>query len=159
MRRRSTRSLCPSTRTEESSVRQDTSYALPGFYIVSCSQHFRAFDEVPAVLSMRVAFVVREVRKAMRDLLGIEHIHLHSEEKPNKSTNVHYWLLPVQTFFTTVVVSSHVRERLASLRLADNRATILKYNEVLRTAFREADLVSVDDRINNVLCDAMGDAR
>lgn len=137
-------------------VRQDTSYALPGFYIVSCSEHFRSFDEVPAVLSMRVAMVVREVRRLMRDLLGIEHIHLHSEEKPNRSTNVHFWLLPVQEFFTTVVVTNDVRERLASLRLSEQRPTILKYNELLRAAFVEANLTSIDDRIDRALSDAIG---
>src|SRR5262249_47396322 len=77
-------------------VRQDASYALPAFYIVSLDAHYSAMDRMDDLTHLRVALVLRELRAGMRQALGIEYIHLHYEEKPDPSCNVHYWVMPVR---------------------------------------------------------------
>lgn len=74
-------------------VKQDASYALPGFYIISPTNHYRSIDEIDEITHLRLFFILREIRKAMREVLQIEHIHLYYEEKKSKSCNVHYWYM------------------------------------------------------------------
>lgn len=77
-------------------VKQDASFALPGFYIVSPLEHYRSLDEIDQVMYLRLFFIIREIRKGMRETLAIQRVHIYYEEKMSKSSNVHYWILPIE---------------------------------------------------------------
>jgi diadenosine tetraphosphate (Ap4A) HIT family hydrolase len=129
-------------------VRQDASYALPGFYIVSLDDHYSAMDRLDEATHLRVALVIRELRSGMRDALGIEYVHLHYEEKPDQSCNVHYWVMPVldrQTMTTTVIMRLDIRQYLSGFRFRDERKQICANNEKMREYFQLTKLARRDD--------------
>jgi hypothetical protein len=113
-------------------VRQDASYALPGFYIVSFDEQFRALDEMPPSLHALAWFVIREVRSAMRNALGIDYAHLYYEEKPARSTNVHYWLLPLDVADAQPISRLRLKEYLGRFRCSERRRDIYDYNRRIR---------------------------
>ncbi|MDD3182300.1 MAG: hypothetical protein PHD48_05815 [Alphaproteobacteria bacterium] len=127
-------------------VRQDASFALPGFYIVNPIEHYRSMDEIGEVDNLRLALIVREIRKGMREALGIKHIHMYYEEKANKACNVHYWLMPIVDIVKYPTIA-HVRpmEYLKQFSIADHRETILEYNEKMRSYIRDTHLAEKDE--------------
>jgi hypothetical protein len=133
-------------------VRQDASYALPAFYIVSLDEHYNAMDRMDDLTHLRVALILRELRAGMRQALGIEYIHLHYEEKPDTSCNVHYWLMPIrdrQTGTTAPIMRLDIRKYLNSFRFRDERQTICANNETMRRHFRQTELAERDDDLVN----------
>jgi hypothetical protein len=129
-------------------VRQDASYPLPGFYIVSLDRQYSAMDHMDEVTHLRVALVLRELRSGVREGLGIEYIHLHYEEKPDPSCNVHYWVMPVldrQTQTTTVILRLDIRKYLNGFRFREERKDICANNEKMRGHFRTTELAARDD--------------
>jgi hypothetical protein len=129
-------------------VRQDASYALPGFYIVSLDHHYSAMDQMDEVNHLRVALVLRKLRSGMRDALSIDYIHLHYEEKPDESCNVHYWVMPVfdrETQMTTAILRLDIRKYLSVFRFRDERKVICANNERMREHFRATGLATRDD--------------
>ena len=58
-------------------VKQDASFALPGFYIVSLLKHYRSLDEIDEVTFLRVQLILRVIRKGMREHLGIQYTHIY----------------------------------------------------------------------------------
>jgi hypothetical protein len=129
-------------------IRQDASYALPAFYIVSLDEHYNAMDRMDDLTHLRAALVLRELRAGMRQVLGIEYIHLHYEEKPDPSCNVHYWLMPVrdrQTGATAPIMRLDIRRYLNSFRFRDEREAICANNATMRQHLRQTGLVRRDD--------------
>jgi diadenosine tetraphosphate (Ap4A) HIT family hydrolase len=134
-------------------VRQDASYALPGFYIVSLTRHFRSFDEFDGVTNQRFFLIARDVRRGMRKL-GVENANIYCEEKPDPSCNVHLWLLPVHgdgSKNSTAITRLNVKDYLSRFRLSDQRDTILDYNSRMRDYLRETELVRRDDELSRAL--------
>ena len=76
-------------------IRQDPSFPIPGFYILSPIVHYKALDEMDPLLNSRLFFLLYHTRKGMREELGIEFINIYYEEKPKRSCNVHFILLPI----------------------------------------------------------------
>lgn len=127
--------LLPIFDTDRVTVRQDTTYALPGFYIVSLRQHFRSLDAMDAETFMLMNKTIFHTRQGMRDKLGIEHIHLHYEEKPSASANVHIWMMPVDfdRFGNgTLLMNLDLRAYLTSFVFAKEREKMLEYNHMMR---------------------------
>lgn len=139
-------------------VKQDASYPLPGFYIVSPIGHYRSLDEVDEVTHLRLFFILREIRKAMREVLQIEHIHIHYEEKMNKTCNVHYWLLPINDMHQQPrLYDFKIRAYLESFRFAENRDKIILYNEKLKKHLIENHLTERDENLLNTISSIFGD--
>jgi hypothetical protein len=139
-------------------VRQDSSYALPGFYIVSLDEQYTAMDRMDEVTHLRGALVLRALRAGMRTSLGIGYVHLHYEEKPDESCNVHYWVMPVLdrvTQTTTVILRLDIRKYLSAFRFRVERAEICDNNEKVREYFRTIGLAARDDELTSRLlaCD------
>ncbi len=117
-------------------VRADASYPVPGFYIVSLRRQYVALDFVPNDVSLAMFDAIRRVRAAMREVLGINHIHLHYEEKPDPSCNVHWWLLPIwPTPDGTVppILRLDLRAYLTGFSFRDVRERILEFNAAMKT--------------------------
>lgn len=126
--------LQPVFECERVCIRQDTTYALPGFYIVSLQSHFKALDMLDGVTFERMAQAIFQTRQGMRHKLGIAHIHMHYEEKPSASANVHIWMMPVDfSRFgnATLLMNLDIRAYLSSFSFADEREKIIEYNEAM----------------------------
>lgn len=134
-------------------VRQDASYAVPGFYIVSFAAQYRSIDEIPAQQHLRSMFIVREVRRSMRDALGIHVVHHYCEEKPDPSCNVHHWILPIRLSdgSTVPIMRLDLRAYLAGFTYREQRPTILICNEAMRASFAASDLHQRDNDLMRAL--------
>jgi len=142
--------LRPIYRSPVVMVRQDASYALPGFYVVSPTSHFRALDELDELSHLRLQLVIRHVRAAMRKVLGVREIHLHYEEKPDLSTNVHYWLVPMRYDVAVpgdVLARLDIKTYLSQFRFAEERANILSANERMRDWLAGGPLLRLEQEL------------
>jgi hypothetical protein len=131
-------------------VRQDASYPVPGFYVLSFEQHYPSIDAVPLGLNLASAAILAEVRRGMREALGIAWIHLHCEEKPDPSCNVHYWLLPVwpdAAGGVPPITRLALKPYLLQFRLAERRDVILAFNDAMRRHLQASDLAGVLARL------------
>lgn len=120
-------------------ISQDASYALPGFYIISLRNHYRNIIELDYNLFQKINFWIYELRKAMKDILNIEYVNVYYEEKSSNSSNVHYWLMPVQTK-NNIAPKLHylyLKKYLEQFTLIENRAQIEEYNEKLKQYINE----------------------
>ncbi|MEJ5867668.1 hypothetical protein WDV85_07940 [Pseudokineococcus sp. 5B2Z-1] len=132
-------------------VRQDSSYALPGFYVVALDGHVPALDGAGDAQTVALALAVREVRRGMREALGIELVHLHYEEKPRASSHVHQWLVPVHAEHaagSTSLMRLDLHAYLACFVFREQRAAILAANESLRAHF---DATGTRERLDAAL--------
>lgn len=146
--------LAPIYTCDGISARQDASYALPGFYIVSFAQQYASIDAMDPVTHLRAAFVIRELRRAMREALGIPYIHLHYEEKPAASCNVHYWLMPVldpRTQTSPTITRLNIKDYLRQFRFRDTRARIQHCNDEMVRYLEAADLAARDRALAHTL--------
>ncbi len=118
-------------------VRADASYSVPGFYVVSLRRQYAALDLVPDDISRDMFETIRRVRTAMRAALGVEHTHVHYEEKPDPSCNVHWWLLPIwpgPDGATPPILRLDLRAYLTSFDFQQVRPRILELNAAMRVA-------------------------
>ena len=131
-------------------VRQDASYALPSFFTVSFERQYRSLDVVDAANHAAAAALIREVRIGMRQELGIECIHIHYEEKADKSCNVHYWLMPVPSVAgdkSTAITRLDIRRYLGQFRFQEQRDAILESNARMRAYLATS---GVSERIDGI---------
>jgi diadenosine tetraphosphate (Ap4A) HIT family hydrolase len=143
-------SLQPIYVSENVIVRQDASYALPGFYIVSPTRHFRAIDEMSEKIHLAAQLVVYRVRSAMRSVLGVREIHLHYEEKPDPSTNVHYWLMPMRYGLATpgtAIARLNIKSYLRQFTFAEERENILCANQLMREHLAKSSLTEAERQL------------
>jgi len=128
-------------------VRQDASYPLPGFYILSFKKHFPSFDKVDDLTHLRSFLIIRYLRQGMRDVLKIPYIHFHYEEKPAKSCNVHYWLMPVQeqNGNTPIIYDLDIRHYLNQFKFQENKKNIRFYNKKMKEFVESIDLMKIDN--------------
>lgn len=139
------------------SIRQDASYAVPGFYILSLDGHVPALDDIDPPTYLRLTFLLRETRAAMRAELGIEHIHVHYEEKPTGSCNVHFWLLPAAergTGRVRPITRLDIKAHVTSYRFSEERDTLRAHNVRMRQRFAAVRLRERDDELADLLAAA-----
>lgn len=133
-------------------VRQDSSYALPGFYIVSPIEHYRSLDEVDEVTHARLFFILREIRKGMREALNIQYAHVYYEEKANKSCNVHYWILPINDIKKYPrLYNFNVKDYLEQFLFSSNKERMIQYNELMRAYIEKVNLLERDKTLTQKL--------
>lgn len=129
-------------------VKQDASFPLPGFYIVCPTKHYRSLDEMDEVTHLRLFFILREIRRGMREVLGIEHAHVFYEEKANKSCNVHYWILPIQDIVKYPrIYELDVKKYLEQFSFTKERDNILDFNQKMIAFIEEIDLLQRDNQL------------
>lgn len=139
--------LVPIYQNNGITVRQDASYPLPGFYILSFSTHFTSFDLIDELTHLRSFLLIRHLRKGMREKLHIPYIHFHYEEKPAKSCNVHYWLMPVtdEGEGIKIIYDLDIRSYLEQFRFQNNRKKILENNQLMREYIESINLLQLDN--------------
>lgn len=137
-------------------VRQDSSFPIPGFYIVHPKIAGSSFDEINETLHLRTSFVMREIRKGMREALGIEHIHLYYEEKRKRGFDIHYWLLPIYNFRVDkdYISAFFLREYLDSFDFQVEKEKILHFNNLMKNYLHKVNLLSRDKQLSETLTHA-----
>jgi diadenosine tetraphosphate (Ap4A) HIT family hydrolase len=144
--------LVPIYKNDSICVRQDSSFPIPGFYIVSPVQHFRFMDEMPEILSIRMFYIIRTLRKAMREVLGIPFIYMFYEEKLSRHGDVHYWLLPIYNISeSNILLRFDLESYLNSFDFHKEKDTILKLNDKLREYLLDIKLKEKDDALKKNL--------
>lgn len=132
-------------------LRADPKFPCPGFYILSLSKTYRAFDLIDDVTFLRFAFILKKAKEGMRKSLGINYAHLLSNEKSDPYVNVHFWLVPVNGITSPDLLDFDVKSYLQSFNPKDELEKIIFYNNKLKEYFKEIDLVAQD----NSLCDQL----
>ena len=132
-------------------VKQDASFALPGFYIVSFSKQYRSLDEIDEVTFLRAQLILREIRKGMRERLGIQYTHVYYEEKNALSQNVHYWIVPIDIENCPRLYKMDIKKYLDQFLFSQNREKIIRNNALLQAYIHEIDLLKKDNDLEFLL--------
>lgn len=133
-------------------IRQDSSFPIPGFYIVHPVTSYTCFDLLDDTLHLRTFFVIKVLRKAMRDILGISHIHMYYHEKLHKNGDVHYSLLPLYNITRNdVLLRFTLKKYLDQFSYQKENQKILEYNNKIKRHFQKIHLVSQDNQLLKTL--------
>lgn len=74
-------------------VRQDTEFAVPGFYIISSKEHIGSIGDMDPEIASQLAIVTHLVRRAMKLVLNVNVASVYHEERLINS-HFHQWMLP-----------------------------------------------------------------
>jgi diadenosine tetraphosphate (Ap4A) HIT family hydrolase len=116
---------------------QDVAYPIPGLVILAARRHFYCLDELSDEEANDLMALLRRIRKAQRQALGIDHVYYFYNE--DTSHHFHMWLVPryewmsqfgksVQAVRPSLV---HARDHMAT---AENLVEVRRCVEHLRTA-------------------------
>lgn len=128
-------------------LRADPKFSCPGFYILSLSKTYRAFDLLDDVTFLRFSFILKKSKEAMRKALGINYAHLLSNEKSDPFVNVHFWLVPVNGTTSPDLLDFDVKSYLDSFVPKEEISKIIDYNNKMREYFEKIDLKGQDDKL------------
>lgn len=135
-------------------LRADPKFPCPGFYILSLSKTYKAFDLIDDITFLRFAFILKKTKEGMRKVLGINYAHLLSNEKSDPYVNVHFWLVPINGVTSPDLLDFNVKDYLNSFNPKEEMTKILDYNNKLREYLKEIKLKEQDNnlqkKINNV---------
>ncbi|PIQ68234.1 MAG: diadenosine tetraphosphate hydrolase [Candidatus Taylorbacteria bacterium CG11_big_fil_rev_8_21_14_0_20_46_11] len=73
-------------------VSQDWEIPIPGFFIIAPLRKVRSVAEFSDEEATEFIYLVRKVRKGMKDVLGIEDVYFFQNE--DTEHNYHQWILP-----------------------------------------------------------------
>lgn len=129
-------------------VRQDSSFFIPAFYIVHPVSSVTALDLLDELTSLRTFFILRIIRKAMRDILGIQHIHMYYHEKLHKNGDVHYSLLPLYNISKKdILLRFDLMEYVKRFVFTEEKDKILEFNQKIRAYLDEIQLEKQDQAL------------
>ena len=78
--------------TEHFHAHQDVAYPIPGLIIVASKRHLKSLDELTEAERLDYITVLSEIRKAQRDVLGIESVYYFYNE--DTTHHFHTWMVP-----------------------------------------------------------------
>lgn len=128
-------------------LRADPKFPCPGFYILSLSKTYRAFDLMDDITFLRFSFILKKAKEGMRKALGINYAHLLSNEKSDPYVNVHFWLVPVNGTTSPDLLDFDVKKYLSNFVPKENIDKILVYNKLLKKYFEDINLVEQDNNL------------
>ncbi len=129
-------------------LRADPKFPCPGFYILSLSKTYRAFDLLDDITFIRFSFILKKAKEAMRTQLGLNYAHLLSNEKSDQYVNVHFWLVPVNGKTSPDLLDFDVKTYLNSFVPKKEINKIICYNNKMREYFKKINLEEQDDRLS-----------
>lgn len=71
---------------------QDIAYPIPGLVILASKRHFYTMDELTDEEAEDYMSLIRKLRKAQREVLGIEHVYYFYNE--DTTHHFHLWMVP-----------------------------------------------------------------
>ncbi|MBU6383707.1 MAG: hypothetical protein KGR16_05270 [Verrucomicrobia bacterium] len=135
-------------------VRQDSSFFVPAFYIVHPVSSVTALDFLDELTNIRTFFILRVIRKAMRDVLGIHHIHMYYHEKLHKNGDVHYSLLPLYNITKDdILLRFDLMKYVKKFIFSEEKDKILEFNCKVRAYLDAIELKKQDEALINRLRD------
>jgi diadenosine tetraphosphate (Ap4A) HIT family hydrolase len=127
-------------------VRQDASYPIPGFFIVAAVDHYRSLDEVDELTNARLFFILQKIRKGMRDVLGLEYIHLYYQEKVHAGCDVHFWLLPIYNIQPDLrIINFQLLPYLKSFVFSQQKKLLIQCREKMKSYVGDSGLLARDN--------------
>ena len=143
--------LAPIYKNDNICIRQDPSFAIPGFYIISPVKHYNSLDQMDITTYLRLFLLLYDIRKGMRDILNIEFVNIYYEEKPKKSCNVHLILLPIYNKENPRLVNFNLSKHFSEHEFCytKNKKIILENNEKMRRYIENVGLYEKDEIFKN----------
>lgn len=143
--------LHPIYQNKDILISQDNTFPLPGFYILYFDKQYKSIDELSNSTLLRSANLLKILRKAMRQVLGIKSVNIYYEEKLTPSNNVHFWVMPKTEKIDTSkkLYELDLNEYLNGFDFLSNKKIIKEYNDKLRKHFEKIELEKMDDEIFN----------
>lgn len=78
--------------TEHFHAHQDVAYPIPGLIILASKRHLKSLDELTEAERLDYITILSEIRKAQRDVLGIESVYYFYNE--DTTHHFHTWMVP-----------------------------------------------------------------
>ncbi|WP_223702225.1 HIT family protein [Sutcliffiella deserti] len=78
--------------TEHFHAHQDVAYPIKGLIILASKRHIKCFDELTEEEKLDYIKVLSKIRKAQRDVLGIEYVYYFYNE--DTTHHFHTWMVP-----------------------------------------------------------------
>ncbi len=78
--------------TEHFHAHQDVAYPIKGLIILASKRHIYGFDELTEVEKIDYINLLTKIRKAQREVLGIEHVYYFYNE--DTTHHFHTWMVP-----------------------------------------------------------------
>lgn len=78
--------------TEYFHAHQDVAYPIKGLIILASKRHIKCFDELTEIEKIDYIQLLSKIRKAQRDVLGIEYVYYFYNE--DTTHHFHTWMLP-----------------------------------------------------------------
>ncbi|MFJ7971559.1 HIT family protein [Psychrobacillus sp. NPDC096389] len=78
--------------TEHFHAHQDVAYPIKGLVILASKRHFKCLDEMTDEEKIEYIQILTKIRKAQREVLGIEHIYYFYNE--DTTHHFHTWMVP-----------------------------------------------------------------
>ncbi|MFC4355635.1 HIT family protein [Chryseomicrobium palamuruense] len=78
--------------TEHFHAHQDVAYPIKGLIILASKRHVTCLDELTEMEKLDYIHVLSKIRKAQRDVLGIEHVYYFYNE--DTTHHFHTWMVP-----------------------------------------------------------------
>ena len=79
-------------RSKYFTVSQDWETPIPGFFIISSNRKVRSIAELDTEEASELIKITIQIRKGMKDILGIENVYLFQNE--DTEHNFHVWMFP-----------------------------------------------------------------
>lgn len=79
---------------------QDIAYPIPGLISLAAKRHFYTMDELTEEEADDFMLLIRKLRKAQREVLGIEHVYYFYNE--DTSHHFHLWMVPRYEWMKTL---------------------------------------------------------
>jgi diadenosine tetraphosphate (Ap4A) HIT family hydrolase len=81
-------------------VHQDAGYAIPGFMILATRRHIVSVADFNDAEADEFALLMRQVRRAQRFVLGVEHVYFFYNEDTRH--HFHLWMLPKHAWMSSL---------------------------------------------------------
>jgi len=132
-------------------VAQDNTFPIPGFYIISYDKQYKNITQLPESLMIRTTFLIKNIRKIMKEKLNIDYVNIYYEEKHTKSTNVHFWIMPKYENFdlNEKLYETDMSAYFRSFDFKKTKKKILKFNNTLRDELNKINYKKFDDELYN----------
>lgn len=78
--------------TEYFHAHQDVAYPITGLVILASKRHIKCFDELTEVEKVDYINLITRIRKAQRDILGIDYVYYFYNE--DTTHHFHTWMVP-----------------------------------------------------------------
>lgn len=109
---------------------QDVAYPITGQVIVASKRHIKCLDELTEEEAHDYILLIRKIRKAQREVLGIEHVYYFYNE--DTTHHFHIWMVPRYEWMTQFGRSVESL-RPALLHARTNMISIEETNQIINS--------------------------